>query len=268
MACRSRGLGREVVNRVLVAAGIVGIAASAGCAASPPPEPTPPPGQYAPMAGPPAGEQPPPAEPPPSAEPEPPPEPPFACPEAPAEVPAAPKQGPRIAVVLLVDRSPGMKDVPIEKAKEAAEGVLGQLKSDDWFGVIGFEKTARTYVKAQPAHARSRIQVGIRRMGPDRRGARLGPGFELAGEHLAEVAAKKEHVVVITNSNLDQAGADAALVLAKTGATISTLAFGEAPDKERTGCVPKVGRGEMVWLDSPEALPEQLKKEIERVLSK
>jgi len=255
----------------MVVFGFVSLGLCGGCGSSSPEPKTPPPGQYAPLSGAPAEpvtEAPPPNEPPPKEEPKPEPaEPAFSCPGAPEGVPAAPTQGPRVAIVLLIDRSKSMKGAAHDKAKEAALGGLGALQSQDWFGVIGYEKVARSYVRTQAATARGRMQIGIRRMGTDRAPSRLGPAFDLAREHLEGVAAKHEHVIVLTNSDVDQAAADAAVVLAKTGATISTIAFGDAPDKERTACAPKVGRGQTVWLDSPDGLPEQLKKEIERVLA-
>jgi len=175
------------------------------------------------------------------------------------------KDQPSIALCLVIDRSGSMSGQKIEMAKEAAKATAEVLSPDDYIEVIAFDSQPQRLVRMQSARNRMRILSDISRLSPNG-GTDIFPALQMANEDLALVAAKRKHVILLSDGEAPSNGIkELVQEMVSEGMTASAVALGEDADKNLMKLVAETGGGRFYFVKDPNALPRIFTKETELV---
>ncbi len=172
---------------------------------------------------------------------------------------------PDVAMVLVIDRSGSMAGLPLEMAKAAAKATADTLSSDDLLEVVAFDSTPSRIVKMTPAGHRARIQTDIARIAPGG-GTEIFPALDSAYQTLTVTAARKKHVILLTDGQAPQNGIrDLVQGMAAEGMTISTVGLGTGIDTTLLRQISDLGGGRFYAVADPQSLPKVFTRETELV---
>ena len=172
---------------------------------------------------------------------------------------------PAIALCLVIDRSGSMSGQKIEMAKEAAKATAETLSPDDYIEVIAFDSQPMRLVRMQTARNRMRILSDISRL-QSNGGTDIFPALQMANEDLALVAAKRKHVILLSDGEAPLSGIkELVQEMVSEAMTASAVALGEDADKNLMKLVAETGGGRFYFVKDPNSLPRIFTKETELV---
>ncbi len=184
--------------------------------------------------------------------------------------PTEARPDPRLAIVLLIDRSSSMsRETPDEKVKidlaiEAAVEAVELLDEGDIIGVVAFDEDTQWIVPPRAMEsvadisnvvdAIQRIQIGEL--------TNLFLAMYTARERLQRVDASVKHVIMLTDGKAHRGDFDAmARSMRRRDITVSSIAIGEDADKELLADVARIGNGRYYFAPTASDLPRVLTQE-------
>ncbi|MFT7621076.1 MAG: Ca-activated chloride channel family protein [Myxococcota bacterium] len=163
---------------------------------------------------------------------------------------------PRLAMVMVIDKSGSMSGKKIELAKKAARMTVMELDKRDRVGIVAFDSGPQKLIKMTRAGSKSRFDRALRRLTAGG-GTAIGPALEDAFEMLDGVEAKVKHVILMTDGQSNRTGI---LHMVEEAAarkiTVSTIAVGAGSDRTLLKSIADVGNGRWYHTESAEALPK------------
>lgn len=156
---------------------------------------------------------------------------------------------------LVLDRSGSMSERPLEMVKEAAIGIVKQLKPEDRISIVTFDHRAKVIVPNQLVKDIQPIIQKLRLMVADG-GTSIDEGLRLG---IKEVAARNLHCVsrvfLLTDGENEHGENERCLKLAKLAAqynlTIDTLGFGEHWNQDVLEKIADSAQGVLAYIEEP-----------------
>jgi Ca-activated chloride channel homolog len=172
---------------------------------------------------------------------------------------------PSVAMSLVIDRSGSMTGLPLEMAKAAAKATVGVLAGDDLVEVIAFDSAPTRFVKMQPARNRTRIANDIARISPGG-GTEIYPALEAAYQDMAVTAARKKHVILLTDGRAPTSLIrEVVTSMIAEAITVTTVGLGNDVDEQLLKMIADVGGGRFHAVQDPNNLPRIFTKETELI---
>ena len=166
------------------------------------------------------------------------------------------KEKPSLAIVLAIDKSGSMAGVKIELAKDAAKGAVELLGGRDQIGVLAFD--GETYW-VSPLHRASDVGMVSERISTIQSGGgtNMYPAMVQAYAALVPAEAQLKHVILLTDG-ISAPGDFGAITaqLAKAQITVSTVAVGDAADRELLQTIAQQGKGRYYFCEDAQSVPE------------
>ena len=162
---------------------------------------------------------------------------------------------PRLALVLVMDRSGSMSVNRLELAKKAARETVAVLDKRDTVGIIGFDSDAQKLIGLTPATSKARFDRALASLRADG-GTNIARGLEAGVEMLTGVEAQIKHIILMTDGQ-SAAGGIMELVAeaTKNKITISTVAVGRESAKAMLAKIAVEGGGRPYYTEDAEAIP-------------
>ncbi len=175
------------------------------------------------------------------------------------------QQVPRLAMVLVLDRSGSMSGMKLDLARQAAEATVSALGAKEQIGVVAFDSKPDVIVELQRAASRFRIFDDLRRLGAGG-GTRIRPALAVAFRMLRRSDARFRHVILLTDGQSPREGVLSTVqAMAEAGITVSTVAVGRAADRALLRDMAEAGSGRYHFTDSPERIPRIFVRETREV---
>jgi Mg-chelatase subunit ChlD len=171
---------------------------------------------------------------------------------------APPRSPEGTAVVLIIDKSSSMEGRKIDLARQAASGVVENLRPIDLVGVLMFDNSfewAVTMRKAEDRAAIKRLISGIR---PDG-GTQIAPALTEAYQRVLPTAATYKHVVLLTDGISEEGDSmDLAKQANARRVTISTVGLGQDVNRHYLEQIASLAGGKSYFLNEPQGLEQIL----------
>ncbi len=177
---------------------------------------------------------------------------------------------PRLALVLVIDRSSSMAEgasegaAKIDMAIEAAVDAVDLLEEGDILGVMTFDIDSQWVVPPRELSSAAEVATAINRI----RGIRIGTSTDLARamffarSRLDQVSASVKHVVLLTDGRAHYGDFDGLTrSLRRRDITVSSIAVGEQSDQELLERIARIGNGRYYYVPDPLAIPRVLTQE-------
>lgn len=171
------------------------------------------------------------------------------------------KEKPRLAMIIVLDKSGSMGGDKIEMAKQAAASAVELLGPQDQIGLIAFEGETFWVCDVQPAANRTAILDDISRIEAGG-GTDMYPALDEAYAALDRVSAKLKHVIVLTDG-ISAPGDFLGIATAMAGArmTLSTVAVGDDADLDLLEQMAYIGHGRHYHAQDAASVPQIFAKE-------
>ncbi len=162
---------------------------------------------------------------------------------------------PKLALVLVIDRSGSMTGLKLNLAKKAAAATAESLGRNDRIGVIVFDAKADVVVNLQRAANRFRILSDVARIKAGG-GTKIQPALAEAFRMLKRAPARFRHVILLTDGQSPRGGVlDTVQSMTDRGITVSTIAVGRSADRTMLREIADLGAGRYHYTNSPERIP-------------
>ncbi|HYE07246.1 MAG TPA: VWA domain-containing protein [Planctomycetota bacterium] len=159
------------------------------------------------------------------------------------------------ALMLVVDRSGSMDGQKLQMCKEAAAATAELLEAKDFLGVVAFDSSAHWVVPMGRLGDRSGALSRIRAIDCGG-GTNIQPGMEAGRDAIRGVAARRRHMIVMTDGISQGGGYEAmAATLRAQGVTVSTVAVGADADGALLARMAASGGGKFHLARDPRQLP-------------
>jgi Ca-activated chloride channel homolog len=176
---------------------------------------------------------------------------------------APPRTQDGTAVVLIIDKSSSMEGRKIELARQAASGVVENLRPIDSVGVLIFDNTYEWAVpirKASDRNAIKRLIAGIQPEG----GTQIAPALREAYTRVLPEDAVYRHIVLLTDGISEEGDSMTTAAEAKRNrVTISTVGLGLDVNRAFLNKVALGAEGKSYFLDEPAGLEQLLLRDVE-----
>ena len=177
---------------------------------------------------------------------------------------------PRLALVLVIDRSSSMAEgasegaAKIDMAIEAAVDAVDLLEEGDILGVMTFDIDSQWVVPPRELTSAAEVSAAIDRI----RGIQIGTSTDLARamffarSRLNQVSASVKHVVLLTDGRAHYGDFDGLTrSLRRRDITVSSIAVGTQSDQELLERIARIGNGRYYYVPDPRSIPRVLTQE-------
>jgi uncharacterized protein YegL len=175
---------------------------------------------------------------------------------------APPRTPEGTAVVLIIDKSSSMEGKKIELARQAAIGVVENLRPVDQVGVLIFDNSFQWSVPLRRADDRVSIKRLISGITPDG-GTQIAPALTEAYRKILPSKAVYKHVVLLTDGISEEGDS---MALAKEAlanhVTISTVGLGQDVNRAFLEKVAQLAQGKSYFLNDPSGLEQIVLRDV------
>lgn len=176
---------------------------------------------------------------------------------------APPRTQDGTAVVLIIDKSSSMEGRKIELARQAASGVVENLRPIDSVGVLIFDNTYEWAVPIRKATDRNGIKRLIAGIQPEG-GTQIAPALREAYTRVLPEDAVYRHIVLLTDGISEEGDSMTTAAEAKRNrVTISTVGLGLDVNRAFLNKVAVGAEGKSYFLDEPAGLEQLLLRDVE-----
>jgi Ca-activated chloride channel family protein len=176
---------------------------------------------------------------------------------------APPRTPEGTCVVLIIDKSSSMEGKKMELARQAAIGVVENLRPIDQVGVLIFDNSFQWAVPVRRAEDRSLIKRLIAGITPDG-GTQIAPALTEAYRKIIYQNAVYKHIVLLTDGISEEGDS---LTLSREAAnnhiTISTVGLGQDVNRAYLEKIASVAKGKSYFLNEPAGLEQILLKDVQ-----
>ncbi|HWQ54966.1 MAG TPA: VWA domain-containing protein [Bryobacteraceae bacterium] len=176
---------------------------------------------------------------------------------------APPRTPEGTAVVLIVDKSSSMEGRKMELARQAAIGVVENLRPIDSVGVLIFDNSFQWAVPIRKAEDRALIKRLIGGIMPDG-GTQIAPALQEAYRRILPQRAIYKHVVLLTDGISEEG--DSMTLAREAGlnrVTISTVGLGQDVNRAYLEKVAQLANGRAHMVLNPEDLEQILLRDVQ-----
>ncbi len=169
---------------------------------------------------------------------------------------------PRVALMLIVDKSGSMSGVKMEMAKEAAARSLRLLRPGDRAAVLAFDSVPQWVAPLTSVAERDQLEQAVGSIYAGG-GTEVYPALSAGFGALRDVDADVKHVILLTDGRSGSGGDYGELVREMRDArvSLSTVAVGEDADTALLEAMARAGRGRYHFTADPEDIPEVFTQE-------
>ena len=176
---------------------------------------------------------------------------------------APPRSPDGTAVVLIIDKSSSMEGRKIELARQAASGVVDNLRPIDSVGVLIFDNTFEWAVPIRKADQPAVIKRLIAGIQPDG-GTQIAPALNEAYRRVNPEKAVYKHIVLLTDGISEEGDSMALAREARNNrVTISTVGLGLDVNRAYLERVATAADGKSYFLNDPAGLEQLLLRDVE-----
>ena len=175
---------------------------------------------------------------------------------------APPRSPEGTAVVLIIDKSSSMEGKKIELARQAAIGVVENLRPIDLVGVLIFDNSFQWDVPIRRAEDKVLIKRLISGIIPDG-GTQIAPALAEAYRKVLPAHATFKHIVLLTDGISEEGDSlDLSKEAAAQHVTISTVGLGQDVNRQYLEKVASVAGGKSYFLNEPAGLAQIVLKDV------
>jgi len=176
---------------------------------------------------------------------------------------APPRSPDGTAVVIIIDKSSSMEGRKIELARQAASGVVDNLRPIDSVGVLIFDNTFEWAVPIRKADQPAVIKRMIAGIQPDG-GTQIAPALNEAYRRVNPEKAVYKHIVLLTDGISEEGDSMALAREARNNrVTISTVGLGLDVNRAYLERVASAADGKSYFLNDPAGLEQLLLRDVE-----
>ena len=175
---------------------------------------------------------------------------------------APPRKPEGTAVVLIIDKSSSMEGKKMELARQAAIGVVENLRPIDQVGVLIFDNSYQWSVPLRRAEDRVSIKRLISGITPDG-GTQIAPALSEAYHRILPAKAVYKHIVLLTDG-ISEEGDSMALSKEALAShvTISTVGLGQDVNRAFLEKVAQIAQGKSYFLNDPTGLEQIVLRDV------
>jgi len=175
---------------------------------------------------------------------------------------APPRSPEGTAVVLIIDKSSSMEGRKMELARQAAVGVVDNLRPIDMVGVLIFDNSFQWAVPMRRAEDRTLIKRLISGITPDG-GTQIAPALTEAYRRILPSNATYKHIVLLTDG-ISEEGDSLDLSREAQGkrVTISTVGLGQDVNRAYLEKIAQLAGGKAYFLNEPAGLEQILLRDV------
>lgn len=171
-----------------------------------------------------------------------------------------------LALVILLDRSYSMKGRKMELAKEATRASLDLLEEQHQFAVVAFDSQPYVSVPMQFVRSKRKAEDLISRIQASGQ-TNIYPAIGVVYRMLQKTEAKTKHVILLSDGDTHPADFEGLLGrMTADNIVVSTVAIGEAADRELMANIARWGGGRTYATVSAEAIPQIFIEETQRAV--
>jgi Mg-chelatase subunit ChlD len=171
---------------------------------------------------------------------------------------APPRSPEGTAVVLIIDKSSSMEGRKIDLARQAASGVVENLRPVDQVGVLMFDNSFEWAVTLRKAEDRTKIKQLIAGIRPDG-GTQIAPALTEAYQRVLPSVATYKHIVLLTDGISEEGDSlDLAKKAVANRITISTVGLGQDVNRSYLEKIASGAGGKSYFLNDPAGLEQIL----------
>ncbi|HLY16067.1 MAG TPA: VWA domain-containing protein [Bryobacteraceae bacterium] len=176
---------------------------------------------------------------------------------------APPRTPEGTAVVLIIDKSSSMEGKKMELARQAAIGVVENLRAIDQVGVLIFDNSFQWSVPLRRAEDRVSIKRLISGITPDG-GTQIAPALTEAYHKILPSKAVYKHIVLLTDGISEEGDS---MTLSKEAVanhvTISTVGLGQDVNRAFLEKVAQLAQGKSYFLNDPSGLEQIVLRDVQ-----
>jgi Ca-activated chloride channel homolog len=175
---------------------------------------------------------------------------------------APPRSPEGTAVVIIIDKSSSMEGKKIELARQAAIGVVDNLRPIDLVGVLIFDNSFQWDVPIRRAEDKPLIKRLIAGIIPDG-GTQIAPALAEAYHKVLPSHATFKHIVLLTDGISEEGDSlDLSKEAATQHVTISTVGLGQDVNRAYLEKVASIAGGKSYFLNEPAGLAQIVLKDV------